>query len=211
MRVLIVTGGKSPSSKLILQEYNKADFVIGADSGCNALYKNNLNPNMILGDFDSIDVDVLKSIKERHIEVKIFPVEKDYTDTELAVYRAIDLKATEIILLGATGSRLDHVMGNIGLLKYALQKGIRATIKDDNNEIFMVDKSVSLKKSFGQTFSLQAYEAKVENLTVENAKYYLENHDLEVGSPLTISNEFLNENVNIKFTRGKLLIFYTKD
>lgn len=211
MKVLIVTGGSKPNDKLLLQKYEEAELVIAADSGCNVLYENALMPNIILGDFDSVDKNILEEIKKSKIEVKVYNPEKDYTDTELAVYKAIELGARQITMLGATGSRLDHVMANIGLLNLLLDKGIKASIIDSNNEIFIINKDVVLQGVFGQTFSLQAYEGVVKNLTIKNAKYELKDYDLKVGSPLTVSNEFLHGNVEINFESGKLIVFYTQD
>ncbi|SHH41480.1 thiamine pyrophosphokinase [Clostridium collagenovorans DSM 3089] len=211
MKVLIVTGGSKPNDKLLLQKYEEAELVIAADSGCNVLYENALMPNIILGDFDSVDKNILEEIKKSKIEVKVYNPEKDYTDTELAVYKAIELGARQITMLGATGSRLDHVMANIGLLNLLLDKGIKASIIDSNNEIFIINKDTVLQGVFGQTFSLQAYEGVVKNLTIKNAKYELKDYDLKVGSPLTVSNEFLHGNVEINFESGKLIVFYTQD
>lgn len=211
MKVLIVTGGSKPNNKLLLQKYEEAELVIAADSGCNVLYENALMPNIILGDFDSVDKNILEEIKKSKIEVKVYNPEKDYTDTELAVYKAIELGARQITMLGATGSRLDHVMANIGLLNLLLDKGIKASIIDSNNEIFIINKDTVLQGVFGQTFSLQAYEGVVKNLTIKNAKYELKDYDLKVGSPLTVSNEFLHGNVEINFESGKLIVFYTQD
>lgn len=211
MKVLIVTGGSKPNNKLLLQKYEESELVIAADSGCNVLYENGLMPNMILGDFDSVDKSILEKIKKSKIEVKVYNPEKDYTDTELAVYKAIELGATEIAMLGATGSRLDHVMANIGLLNLLLDKGIKATITDSNNEIFIINKNTVLQGVFGETFSLQAYDGVVKKLTIKNAKYELKDYDLKVGSPLTVSNEFLHGNVEISFESGKIIVFYTRD
>lgn len=211
MRVLIVSGGSPPSRMLLTKEANKANLIIAADSGGEVLYKYSILPNIILGDFDSIDKEVLAFYKSRENDIYIYPPEKNFTDTELAFEKAVEAKAKEIVILGATGSRLDHVLGNLGLLYRGLSKGVRTTIKDNNNTIFLVNKPTQLKGSIGQTISFQGFRETVENFYIKNAKYELNNYKLNFGEPLTVSNEFTSEYMTIEFQSGYVLVLYSKD
>ena len=85
MRALIVAGGNAPSKALLVKEAAIADYIIGVDKGIEYLYENNIKPNIILGDFDSINPSLLKDIKEIVTEVLTFPEEKDFTDSQLAL------------------------------------------------------------------------------------------------------------------------------
>lgn len=212
MKIVIVSGGTPPSYELIVEELKDSSFLICADSGGECLYKYNIIPNFLMGDFDSISREALDffSIQENCIIDK-YPRDKDFTDTELVLNKAIDLGANEIVFLGCTGTRIDHLMGNLGMLLRCLKLNIKAYIKDNNNSIEITDKPIRIKKEKGTTFSLQAYCNKVKDLNIRGAKFELENYELALGDPRTISNEFLNKDIDIDFKSGILLIFYSKD
>ncbi len=150
----------------------------------------NIKPDLLVGDFDSIDKKVLDYFKKSNCIIDIYPTEKDFTDTEIAVKKALSMKPNEIVFLGCTGSRVDHLLGNIGMLKICLQNGVNACIKDENNNIRLIDASTSLNGTVGQIFSLQAYGDEIIGLTIEGAKYPLNNYNLKIGQSITISNEF---------------------
>lgn len=211
MKVIIISGGKPPSKELLLQEVTVDTFLIAADSGANCLYQYNIAPDLLLGDFDSIDKKVLDYFKKSNCDIDIYPTEKDFTDTEVAVKKALSMKPNEIVFLGCTGSRVDHLLGNIGMLKTCMQNGVNSCIKDENNNIRLTSASTSLKGTAGQIFSLQAYGDEVIGLTIEGAKYSLNNYNLKIGESITISNEFAGNIVNLKFKSGTLMIILSSD
>lgn len=211
MKVIIISGGKPPSKELLMQEVTKDTFIIAADSGADCLYDYNIMPDLLLGDFDSIDKKILDYFKKSNCTIDIYPTEKDYTDTEIAVKKALSMKPDEIILLGCTGSRVDHLLGNIGMLKTCMLNGVNAYIKDENNNIRLIDASTSLNGSVGEIFSLQAYGDEIIDLTIEGAKYPLNNYNLKIGESITISNEFTRSIVDLKFKAGTLMIILSSD
>lgn len=212
MKILIVGGGLKPSSELIMKEYEKSDIVIAADKGAQYLFEENINPTILLGDFDSINKEVLKKLQTQNSEIKVYPPEKDFTDSEIAVDLALEYKPEEITLLGCTGSRLDHVLGNIGLLYKCLQNGSRAYIKDDNNIIFLVNKSIKLKKKNMNYISFQGFREEVKNFNIRNAKYDLHDYNLKFGETISVSNEFLDEkDMDITFNNGIVMVMYSMD
>lgn len=211
MKAVIVSGGDKPSYYLINNEMKDASYLICADSGANCLYKYNICPHILLGDFDSIDEKVFNYFNTRVKNVVKYSPEKDYTDTEIAIEKAIELGCDEITLLGCTGTRIDHLMGNIGMLLKCLRKNVKATIKDNNNEIIIIDKPTTIYGEKGKKFSLSAYYENVENLSIIGAKYPLNNFYLEIGDPITVSNEFCDEEVKLEFNKGKLLLIYAQD
>lgn len=209
MKCVIVAGGTEPKEELFKNQINDAELLIAADRGAEVFYKYNINPNLMMGDFDSIDLDVLNTFEK--IDTIRFMPEKDYTDSCLALNKAIELGASEIALLGFTGTRLDHCFGNIGLLKLALENKIDCKIIDNNNEIFAINKSTTIFGECGTYFSLLAFSDDVRNLCIKRAKYELFNYDLKMGDGRTISNEFLDEPVELTFDSGTMLVFYSKD
>lgn len=211
MKAVIISGGKEPSKALFLKELKDTDLIIGADKGCEVLYKYNITPDYILGDFDSADMDIINSIESKSGEKIRFKREKDYTDTELAYNLAVEKGADEIILLGATGTRYDHSLSNLGLMLRGLKKSINVKVIDDNNYIFLTDKSIRLKGNKGDTISFHAYCDEVKNFSIKGSKYNLSNYNLKLGDSLTTSNEFTEEDINITFDTGIVMILYTKD
>jgi len=123
-KIVIVSGGsiQDAFAKEWIRDY-QPDYIIAADSGMEFLHRVALQPDMIIGDFDSVLPETLSFFKEQPgiIWKQLNPV-KDDTDTEFAIRQAIELGAKEITLLGATGTRLDHMLGNVSLLGIGLQE-----------------------------------------------------------------------------------------
>lgn len=212
MKAVMIAGGAEPNKEILMEELEDADFVICADRGIEVLYKNGLTPNMLVGDFDSINQEVLAYYKEKGSDIFIYPPEKNYTDSEIAFEKAMNKRGIDTIcLLGCTGTRMDHVIGNMGLLNKALDKGIKAYIRDDNNYIFLIDKSTKLKNIFGKYISFQGFREDVPDFNIEGAKYGLNSHNLLFGDPLTVSNEFIDEYMKVSFPKGKVMVIYSRD
>ena len=132
-RCLIITGGKldlSFAGSFLGQE--TFDKIIAVDAGLEAVKALGLEPDMIVGDFDTVKPEVLAYYRRmEHIVWDTHQPEKDETDTELALLKAQATGCTEVVVLGATGGRMDHMLGNIHLLFPCLQKGMEAYILED--------------------------------------------------------------------------------
>ena len=211
MKTVIVSGGSPPSFSLLQNELKSADTLICVDSGGDFLMKCNIVPDYLIGDFDSINTNSLEYFKDSKCKVMKYPKDKDFTDSQLALELALKLNSKSIILLGCTGTRIDHVLGNLGLLKTCLLKKVEAFIKDDNNTIMLTDKPIKIFGEPGSTFSVQAFSQAVTDLTIVGSKYPLKNHKLSLGDPLTISNQFLKNEVSVEFTSGLLMVLFSRD
>jgi thiamine pyrophosphokinase len=212
--ILIVSGGTLKDS-FARQWIRGHSFyhVIACDKGMEFFYRNGMEPDLILGDFDSADACVLDYFSGKAVEMQRFPAEKDWTDTELALRQALEQEPGEIYILGATGGRLDHLFGNIGLLSMGLEAGVQIFLLDSRNRIRMIDRSMRLKKKeqFGKYLSLVPWEGPVRGVTLDGMKYPLENVLLTADTTLGISNEIMEDEACIRFDSGKLLVFETKD
>ncbi|MGL4990387.1 MAG: thiamine diphosphokinase [Sarcina sp.] len=209
MKVLIVAAGQRPSKDLFLKYYNMCDKKIAVDKGAEVFLDYGLSFDYLVGDLDSLSCNYKSKIK--NIEKFIYPSEKDYVDSEVAIKLVRDIKAQEIIMLGMTGNRLDHTLGNIGLLNRCLKDKIKSYIIDDFSIISLEDKPFILKGRRGQIISFYAFSNVVEGLTIKNAKYELEDYDLDGFESLCNSNEFLDEDIEVFFKTGKLLVIYSKE
>jgi thiamine pyrophosphokinase len=211
MKVIIISGGEPPTLEFLLKEITEDTFLIGADSGANCLYEYKIEPDLLVGDFDSISKVAFDYFKKGKCIIDVYPTEKDFTDTEIATQKALGMKPNEIIFLGCTGSRIDHLLGNIGMLNICLQNGVNAYIRDENNVVRLINTSISLSGTVGQIFSVQSYGDEIIGLTIEGAKYPLNNYNLKIGQSITISNEFAAPQVLIKFKAGTLMIILSTD
>lgn len=214
-KALIVTGGHIEQK--FCMEYlkkNSFDFTAAVDFGLRFFYDAQITPDLAVGDFDSADADVLRHFKEREgIEwVRLVP-EKDDTDTEAAIRRVIAKGYGQIHILGATGSRMDHALGNIGLLGLGLQAGIEMFLADPHNRIRMIKEPLVLskKEQFGKYVSLLPVSEKVFGITLIGMKYPLNDHTLTQFTSLGISNEIVAEQAEIRMKSGTLLVLETRD
>lgn len=211
MRAVIISGGTPPSKGLLLSHLKENDFIIGVDKGCNCLYDYNLKPNLILGDFDSANKEIIKSFKENGVEMLKFDSEKDYTDSDLGYIKAKEHGADEILFFGATGSRIDHSLGNIGILLKALKEGIKIEIIDDNNRMFLINKGTTIKGTSGEIISFHALSDRVKNVCIKDAKYELIGYDMNLLEPRAICNEFIYKDIIISFDSGVIMVVFPKD
>lgn len=211
MRTIIVSGGNPPSKELLLSYIKNDDFIIGVDKGCNALAEYKIIPNLILGDFDSAKKEVIDFFTNKGIKKEKFKPDKDYTDTDLGYEIAKENGATEILIFGATGTRLDHTLGNIGIMLKALKENIQISIIDENNEVTLIDKPTILKGSYGELLSFHAISDVVKNVSITGARYNLENYDMTLFEPRAICNEFIDNDIIISFTEGRILVIRPKD
>ena len=186
-------------------EKERPELCIAADSGMNFFYRNKLTPDWIIGDFDSASSEALDYFGGQSV--------KDDTDTESAIRKAIALGAEKITLLGATGTRIDHLLGNIELLGIGLQNHIPIQIVDERNRIRMIGAGITLEKEkqFGKFVSLIPYTNIVKGLTLTGFKYPLDHYDFKGFCSLGVSNEIIAESAEIAFEEGILIVIEARD
>jgi thiamine pyrophosphokinase len=212
MKAIIIAGGMPPTLELLEKEITLDSIIICADSGANFLYKFRILPNYIIGDLDSISKKALLYFKKYKVLFETYPQDKNQTDAELAVKKAKELNATEVVLLGCLGGkRIDHQFGALGLLTFCKTLGLESCLKDPTNTITLIDKSTNISATKGARFSLLAYCDVVKKLSIRGSKFELTNYNLQLGDTRTISNEFLDNDVTITFESGRLLLVRIED
>lgn len=214
-RGIIISGGAIDTSFTLqmLQEM-QPEYVIGVDRGLEFLYNHQVNPTHIVGDFDSVEPEIIAYYKENtDVPVREFNPVKDASDTEIAVRLAVELGVEKLWIFGATGTRLDHVMANIQILKIAHDKGVKAFIIDEYNRISLAEKEtiLTVEDSFGKYFSVFPFGGNVKNLSIEGAKYPLSNYYLCPCDSRTVSNEMKEQEVKITFSEGMIILMETRD
>ncbi|MDO4778770.1 MAG: thiamine diphosphokinase [Tissierellia bacterium] len=203
---IIIGGGK-----IISYEDNREIFsvdVICVDRGVDYAFKNGIDFKIAVGDFDSCSEESISYIEFQKINTLKFDREKDYTDLELAINYVRDKNYKRVLLLGCTGTRLDHTLSNINLLAKHSDDKLNLLILDDNNLLQIVRKRIYLKKSELNISILPTHEDSI--FSIYGSKWELNDHYIEYGSSLTISNEFKRD-VEIEVKKGSILLFLSKD
>lgn len=210
MRGLVISSGKIEDLKLLKALVDKNDFILCADGGIDHIKKIDKIPDLAIGDFDSISKEGLDFINSNNIKVEKFPKMKDMTDTELAIDNLIERGFKDITITGVTGSRIDHTMANILLLKRLKKEGINAKIVDDNNIIYFVDDFLRLKKT-PNYISIIPINYEGVSISLKEFLYPLDKKYIPFGSTLGISNEIKGEFGTIELHKGEVLVFESRD
>lgn len=215
MKYLIVSGGTVNEGFLTKIVKNGGfDVILAADAGMEALYRDHILPDIIVGDFDSVNSDTLEYFHDKEqIEVCMLNPEKDDTDTEYAIREAIRRQAREIVIVGGTGTRIDHVLGNICLLGIGLEHQVKICLVDEHNRMRMIDQPLTLKKAeqYGKYVSLIPFSEYVQGVTLRGFKYPLTDYTMGGFNSLGISNEIVSEEASISLTSGQLIVIESKD
>ena len=231
MDCVIVSGGNSDAGLIekVIKEKTAPDilesksvpgdssFIIAADRGLETLMRLGIVPDFIIGDFDSADGETFSFAKKmaeenKAVLEKLLP-EKDDTDTEAALTKALDAGMDKITILGATGTRIDHVIANILILKKALDRGKEALILDRNNRIRLLGQgSCKLKKEnqYGKYISFYPLGGS-STVSLSGFKYNLDHVTLLPDTSLGTSNEIVEEIATICVHNGTLIMIESKD
>ena len=214
-RIVIVSGGKIEDDFVLsVLENHEKEYIIAVDKGMEFLYRHEIMPSYIVGDFDSVKKEIVDYYRnETQVPIREYVPAKDASDTEIAIRLAITLGCSELIILGATGGRIDHLWANVQCLMIPFKAGIDARIMDSQNEIRLIEDEICLKRegAFGPYFSLFPLGSEVYGLTIQGAKYPLYNHTLTPYDSLCVSNEFKDDEVVIDFHAGTVILMQTRD
>ena len=180
------------------------DFIIAADGGLVHLQKLGLKPNEILGDFDSLGYTPTDG--------RVFPVEKDDTDTMLAVRRGLELGYREFILYGSLdGPRLDHTVANFQTLQYLADRNAAGYLIGKDQMVTVIKNgSIAFPEEAAGTVSVFCLGPDARGVTLENLQYPLTEGELTNGFPLGVSNHFIGKESRISVKNGSLLVIWER-
>lgn len=200
-RCVIVGGADISNYSFIRQTLRTDDYVIFCDSGLKHLKQLQVQPSLIVGDFDSHENPHLD------VETIVLPCEKDDTDTVYAVKEAVKRGFDDFLLIGVVGARLDHTLGNVSILLYLDSLGKHGCIIDDYSEMEIVsEKPVSVCDRYA-FFSLLNITGCAKGITITGAKYPLNGGEITCEYQYGISNEVLpGETAVVSVKCGKLLL-----
>ncbi|MFV9567391.1 thiamine diphosphokinase [Thermoanaerobacter mathranii] len=211
MRVLIISNGDIKDYDFYKNLTKEVDIVICADGGANHAYQMKLKPHLIVGDLDSIKEEVLEFYKNKGVKIEKYSPMKDETDTQLAMIKAIELGAKEIIFTGVFGERFDHSYANLSLLLYLLNRNIKGKIINEKNEIYLIDKFLEIEGKKGELLSLLPYSKDVKGICTKGLFYALSGQSMDLEMPYGISNVFIEDKATIKIEEGLLLVIKPRE
>lgn len=208
--------------------------LIAADRGLEFFLDYLILPDVVIGDFDSLSEDGKNFLEMQSedipyggmlewkfqkgegkvVEVVRLRPEKDDSDTQSAMNYAIQNGAKEIVILGVTGNRVDHLMANFGLLILAQKQDTEVALADRYNYMKLIPSGTILKKAeqFGKYVSFFPLGGDVTGLTLEGFKYPLDKYHLTTAdSGLTVSNEISEEYAKVTYESGTLLMIMSRD
>ena len=217
-RAVIVSGGEL-DEELTLREIGErgTGCVIAVDRGLEFLYSHQIVPDYIVGDFDSVSREIVDYYRvQKNVPVRAHNPVKDASDTELAIRLAMTVGSKELLILGATGGRLDHLWANIQSLMIPFKAGIDAKIIDRQNLVRIIgggETRLKKSKAYGQFFSVFPIGNEIFGFNISGAKYPLKNHTLTSDNSLCVSNEIAGdaEEAVIWFPSGEVILMETRD
>lgn len=214
-RTLIIGGGDidySFAKKYLLEQ--EFDSVVCADSGLDVADRLGLEVNFLMGDFDSVKEKTLSKFMEKNAYIK-YPKEKDYTDMHLVLEWTLEQKPSQIVILGATGRRLDHFIANVNILVLALKHKIPTYIIDKYNKLCLINSEYMIYRHslWGKYISVYPFTEEATGVSLNGFKYPLVCETLQKGGSRTVSNELLDgaDKAVISLDKGILIVIESKD
>jgi len=209
-RIIIFANGELPNLNQARTLLRIDDYILCADGGTRHALALGIKPNLIIGDMDSTEKNQLQELQQAGVEIELFPRDKNETDLELAINKAIELNPNEIIIIAALGGRLDQTLANIALLSN-LQHATRNIRLDDGvEEIFFCRDQVQVEGRSGDIVSLIPWGSPVHGIQTYGLKWSLGNESLYPEKTRGISNEMISNVASIKTQSGLLLIVHTR-
>ena len=197
----IVGAGECPCLDI---NKKRGDIIIAADGGYKYLLTENIEPDIIIGDFDSLAVPP----KAKDI-IRLNPV-KDITDMKAAVDIGIEKGFSEFVIYGALGGRFDHTLANIQLVAELSQNGKSAEIIDGKTVVTAVtDGKITFDASYKGYISVFSHSDICERVSIIGLKYTLENADLKNTFSLGVSNEFIGKESEIIIGKGTAIVVFS--
>lgn len=212
-RCVIVSAGEIRDYERAKSFLQKGDFFIVCDGGLSHTAGLGIQPDIIVGDFDSCKSSDLAKYSEasEHPEIIKLPCEKDDTDTLYAVKLALKRGYNDFLLLGSMGARFDHAFGNVSILLYLDGLGKKALLADDYSFMKVAGSKPLLIEDNCSYFSVLTIAGNVSGLNIRNAKYPVENASFRSDFQLGISNEVLpGKKAEVSVEQGRVLVVVVK-
>ena len=204
MRAVIIAGGSITDHQGMRELIKPSDFVVCADYGYAHAQRMGIHIDAVIGDFDSL------GYVPQHENLRVLPIKKDMTDTQSAIDYARDKGYKDFLLMACTGTRMDHTLANILLLRTMPERGESGCMVDEHNRIYVLQQRIAVEGFAGATLSLIPLED-CYGITTQDLEYPLYNAYIPMGSTLGISNVMLKDTACVTLTKGMMLLIIARD
>ena len=207
-RAVLFSNGEARSPERL--RIREDDFLIAVDGGLKHLEKLKLNPDLLIGDLDSVDPRYLQNLEKSSAEVLRFDPQKDDTDLALALREAIKRGYRHIVIAFGLGGRVDHLLASLGLLEVAKAESIVLSFDDGTTRVFLFDDEIKLDTEPQDLISLIPWRGDALVHETQNLAYPLRDEWLPFGTTRGVSNVALTEEIRVSLSKGELLIIHTR-
>lgn len=215
LKAVLVAGGPEADLASIEEFVKESVCWIGIDRGTLYLLNRGIKPEVAFGDFDSVAESEWQQIQQEVKHIREFPSVKNETDLELALQWVLKQQPEEVIILGATGGRLDHFFGTVSLLmnSFIISSKAKIEIVDQVNRlsVYRPGEHAILRDERYKYVSFFSLSERVTGFSLKGFKYPLDNHTIESGSTLYVSNELVGESGTFSFAKGILMVIRSTD
>jgi thiamine pyrophosphokinase len=205
MRTIIMANGVRPTENAVRRWLRSGDRLICADGGARLALALGLQPNVVIGDLDSLDEPAQAQLKAMGVRFVVHPAAKDETDLELALLLAVQEGAAELVVMGGFGGRFDQAIANVLLLTLPQLDGITARMVDGEQEAFVIRGEATIQGHPGDTLSLIPLGGDAEGVRTDGLLYPLRDEILRFGPARGVSNAFVDSTAHVSLRRGILL------
>jgi len=209
-RTIIVANGDPPTVEDLSHWWRPSTQLIAADGGAHHALALGLTPNVVIGDMDSLDVETRDKLTQQGCRLILHPEDKDETDLELALLLAAREEATEIIILGALGGRLDQLLANVLLLTLPELTSMSVRLVDAWQEALVVHGGthVTVEGQVGDTLSLIPLTSNASGIYTQGLRWPLSGDTLSAGSARGVSNVIVSPPARVQVEKGVLLVVH---
>lgn len=209
-RTVIFANGVLAEPARVRALIQPSDVILCADGGFHHALALGLRPNVVIGDLDSIAALDQESIRSAGITVLRYPQDKDETDLELALRHALEQGSSAILIIGALGKRLDHTLGNIGMLVDPALASLDVRLDDGLEEVLLCRREARIRGAAGDLVSLLPWGGPVHGIRTAGLKWPLLDGTLLPERTRGVSNEMLGESAAVQLVSGLLLIIHRR-
>jgi thiamine pyrophosphokinase len=210
MRAVVFANGVIREIHLAKNLLTEKDFIVSADGGLRYIRSLNLIPQLVVGDFDSINRDDIEFLNNYDVEILKSPTDKDQTDLEIALRELVKRDYKDILVIGALGGRIDQTLANFGLISTISNDDVRIEFDDGQEHIMLIRNSQLFYGKKGDTVSLIPLCSPAKGITTRGLRYSLTNESLLPDQTRGISNVMIGEIAEIKITSGTVLCIHTR-
>ncbi len=207
----IFANGELPDPVRLRAQLRPGDAFFAADGGQRHLARLGLRPERVIGDLDSLSAEELREIEASGVPLERYPVDKDETDLELALNRAIQEGYGAIRIACALGGRLDQTLGNLFLLQRTDFARLDVRLEDGSEEVFLIRARSEIAGAPGDTLSLLPLGGPAYGVTTAELKYPLKGETLYPEKTRGISNVMLGERATVSLEGGVLICVHRRE